>query len=77
MRIGGDAAFDRVSRESFARFADEVGMAPAFVLGRLHALADKLMPAATALAGDMNARYPSAVYGKILDIVKDRLARVS
>ena len=77
MRIGGDAAFDRVSRESFARFADEVGMAPAFVLGRLHALADKLMPAATALAGDMNARYPPAVYGKILDIVKDRLARVS
>ena len=77
MRIGGDAAFDRRSRESFIRLAGEVRMSPAFVLGRLRALADRLMPTAEALAGDMCARYPSAVYGKILKIIEDRLARVS
>lgn len=77
MRIGGDAAFDRVSRESFVRLADEFGMSPSFVLGRLRALADRLMPAAETLAADMSARCQSDVYGKILKVIEGRLVRLS
>jgi len=76
MSIGGDRAFDSLSRESFARFAREAGIAPAFVLGRLDALASRLLPTAEMLADELKASYPSPVYAKVIAFVTDCLHRL-
>lgn len=47
MRIGGDAAFDSISRDSFSRMAEECAVAPKLVLGRLDYIAKRIVPAAS------------------------------
>ena len=54
MRIGGDAAFDSISRDSFSRMAEECAVAPKLVLGRLDNIAKRIVPAASRLADECN-----------------------
>lgn len=76
MRIGGDAAFDSISRDSFSRMAEECAVAPKLVLGRLDYIAKRIVPAASRLADECNARFPSKVYKQILSVIQQRLSRI-
>ncbi len=75
MFIGGAKTLDEVSRESFSRMADEAGMRPQLVLGRLDALAKRIVPAARTLAAEMNVSWPSAVYAKIVETIERHASR--
>ena len=77
MRIGDDAAFASISRDSFSRMARDCSVSPKLVLGRLDDMATRIVPAASRLADDCNARYPSQVYSRILSVIKSHIARVS
>ena len=76
MRIGGDAAFDSISRDSFSRMAEECAVAPKLVLGRLDYIAKRIVPVASRLADECNARFPSKVYKQILSVIQQRLSRI-
>ena len=76
MRIGGDAAFDSITRDSFARLAEECSVSPKLILGRLDTMAKRIVPAASRLADECNARFPSRVYRQILSAMELRLSRV-
>ena len=76
MHIGGDAAFDSISRDSFSRMAEECAVAPKLVLGRLDYIAKRIVPAASRLADECNARFPSKVYKQILSVIQQRLSRI-
>ena len=76
MRIGGDAAFDSISRDSFSRMAEECAVAPKLVLGRLDYIAKRIVPAASRLADECNARFPSKVYKQIHSVIQQRLSRI-
>ena len=76
MRIGGDAAFDSISRDSFSRMAEECSVSPKLVLGRLDDMAKRILPVASRLADECNAIFPSKVYSQILSVMQSRLSRV-
>ena len=76
MSIGGARTLDDVTRGSFERLAGEVGMRPRLVLARLDSLADRIGPAAAALASELSESWPSEVYGKIIDVISRRRASV-
>ncbi len=76
MSIGGAKKLDAVTRDNFARMAEEVGMRPQLILGRLDALAKRIVPAAQRLASEMNAVWPSTVYSKIVEIITSQLRAV-
>lgn len=77
MSIGGARHFDEVRRESFSAMAAEIGMRPALVLARLDGIAKKIVPCATAVARELSADWPSAVYGKILEVINRHVAAVN
>ena len=72
----GRAAFDSISRDSFSRMAEECAVAPKLVLGRLDYIAKRIVPAASRLADECNARFPSKVYKQILSVIQQRLSRI-
>ena len=74
MRIGGDASFDSISRGSFSRLAEDCSVSPKLVLGRLDDMSRRIVPAASRLADECNARFPSKVYRQILSVMQSRLA---
>lgn len=76
MRIGGDAAFDSISRDSFSRMAEECSVSPKLVLGRLDDMSKRILPVASRLADECNARFPSKIYRQILSAMQSRLLRV-
>jgi serine/threonine-protein kinase HipA len=76
MSIGGARHFNEVRRESFSAMAAEIGMRPALVLARLDGIAKKIIPCATAVAGELSADWPSDVYGKILEVVNRHVAAI-
>jgi len=76
MRIGGDAAFDSISRDSFSRMAEECSVSPKLVLGRLDDMSKRILPVASRLADECNARFPSKIYRQILSVMQSRLLRV-
>jgi len=77
MSIGGAKAFDGVTRQSFAAMAEEVGMRPQLVLGRLEDMVRKILPMARELASEMNVKWPSAVYGKIVAVIGKQAAKAA
>lgn len=77
MSIGGAKKFDEVSRQSFSQMAEEVGMRPQLVLGRLDKMINRILPAARALASDMGAEWPSAVYAKIVSVIEGQAKSVA
>ena len=77
MSIGGTKAFADVTRQSFSRMAEEVGMRPQLVLERLDKIVHRIVPAARTLASDMNAEWPSEVYAKIVSVVEGQVKSVA
>ena len=77
MSIGGTKAFADVTRQSFSRMAEEVGMRPQLVLERLDKIVHRIVPAARTLASDMNAEWPSEVYSKIVSVVESQVRSVA
>ena len=77
MRIGGDAAFERISRDSFARMGEACRISPRLALDRLDALAAKILPAARTLAEACADSHPSPVYSRIVDVIAAQTARVA
>ena len=73
---GDDAAFASISRDSFSRMAIDCSISPKLVLGRLDDMAKRIVPAASRLADDCNARYPSNVYSQILSVIKSNISRI-
>lgn len=76
MSIGRAKTFDDVSRNSFVQMAEETGMNPALVLGRLDKIAAVISSAVEELRRELEIFWPSDVYGKILQIVDGQLKRV-
>ena len=76
MRIGGDAAFESISRDSFVRMAQECSVSPKLILGRLDDMATRIIPAARRLADECAARYPSDVYKHIISVMHSQIARI-
>ena len=77
MKIGGDAAFDSVSRTSFVEMATLFHVSPKLVLGRLDDLAERIVPAAATLAETFVKEHPSGIYGKIVAIIKERVVKLA
>ncbi len=70
MSIGGAKTLDVVSRENFVLMAEEVGMRPQLILGRLDAMIKRIIPTAQKLAAQMNETWPSDVYLKIVATIE-------
>ena len=56
--------------------AADCAVSPKLVLGRFEDMANRIVPAASRLADECNARYPSKVYSQILAGIKSRISRV-
>jgi len=76
MSIGGAKRFQDVSRQSFGSMAEEVGMRPQLILGRLDTMAKRILDAAHRLAIELNNDWPSDVYAKIEKVIAGQLKRV-
>ena len=77
MSIGGAKKFGDVTRQSFGTMAEEVGMRPGLVLGRLDAMAKRIRPAARELASEMESTEPCLVYSKIIAVIENQVKSVS
>ena len=77
MSIGGAKTFNNVTRRSFGRMAEEVGMHPQLVFDRMDKIAKAIVPAADKLAKELSREWPSGVYAKIRRIINDHVAVTS
>ena len=77
MSIGDAKGFDDVTCQSFAAMAEEAGMRPQLVLHRLDAMAKAIPQADRAVAGELEADWPSGVYAKIEAVSRDKIGRVA
>ena len=77
MSIGGAKRFADVRRENCAIMAQEAGMRPALALGRLDAIASKIMHHAESLAKELAAEWPSDVYAKIISVISSQLKQIA
>jgi len=76
MSIGGAKRFEDVSRQSFGAMAEEVGMRAQLILGRLDAMAKRILDVAHRLAKEMNEEWPSEVYAKIENVIAGQLRAI-
>ncbi|MDD4539931.1 MAG: type II toxin-antitoxin system HipA family toxin [Lentisphaeria bacterium] len=77
MKIGGEAVFNKISREHFARMAEECDVRPQVVLDLLDALVALLPQQAQELAVELHCDYPSTVYAKIITVIEEHINRVA
>ena len=77
MAIGGAKTFDDVSRSSFAALAEEAGMRPALVLGRLDAMSRRIVAAAQAVAEELSASFSSLVYADVISVIAHQVQTVA
>lgn len=77
MSIGGTNRMADVTRASFEAMADEAGLRPALVLGRLDAMLEKIGSTARELAENLNSAWPSDVYDRIVKVIDMQSAQVS
>jgi len=76
MSIGGAKRFEDVSRQGFSAMAEEVGMRPQLILGRLDAMVDRILPKARRLARELKEEWPSEVYAEIEKVIAGQLKSV-
>ena len=57
--------------------AEEVGMRPGLVVGRLDAMAKRIRPAACELASEMESTGSCPVYAKIIAVIEKQVKTVS
>ena len=55
----------------------EAGMRPALALGRLDAIASKILRHAEILAKELAAEWPSDVYAKIISVISSQLKQIA
>ena len=77
MSIGGDMAFSRIKRESFARMAQECKIRPELVMLMIDEIVAKITSASISLADKLNQRHPSSVYAAICRIIERQTAILS
>ena len=77
MSIGGAKRFADVRRENFALMAREAGMRPALALGRLDAIASRMLHYAESLAQELATEWPSDVYEKIISVISSQLKQIA
>jgi serine/threonine-protein kinase HipA len=77
MSIGDAKKFEEVTRMSFAAMAEEVGMRPQLVIGRLDRLAAKIVSAVHELACELATEWPSGLYEKIKAVVEKQVATIA
>ena len=77
MGIGGDAGFMKISRSSFANMANDCGVSPKIVLARLDALRGRIVVSAERIAEECAKVWPSPIYGKIVETIKEHCAHVA
>ena len=77
MSIGGAKRFADVRRENFALMAREAGMRPALALGRLDAIASRMLHHAESLAQELATEWPSDVYEKIISVISSQLKQIA
>lgn len=76
MSIGGAKRFADVRRENFALMANEAEMRPALALGRLDAIASKILRHAEILAKELATDWPSDIYGRIVSVISSQLKQI-
>ncbi len=72
MSIGGNLAFDKVTRKSFVRLAQDCAIRPQLLLDELDKLSETVPVQARQLAEETNASFPANIYGKIIDGIDTR-----
>jgi len=77
MSVGGEMSAERVGRRHFGVLAEECGMSPKLFLARLDALSSRICDVAGSLSERLESVCPSEVYGKILAVITEQVARFS
>ena len=77
MTIGGENRMGMLTRGHFEAMAKSCGLKPKLVLQELDDLASSLPKTAQALADELNAKYPSAVYGSCVWEIRKLCRQVS
>ena len=77
MSIGGAKRFADVRRKNFALMAHEAEMRPGLALGRLDAIASKILRHAESLAKELMTEWPSDIYGKIISVISLQLKQIA
>lgn len=72
MSIGGDMAFDKISRKNFMQMAQDCGIRPQLILDELDRLSASVPTQARLLAEEANTTSPADVYSKIIAIIDAR-----
>lgn len=55
---------------------DEFSVSPKLVLVRLDDMSKRIIPVASRLADECNAKFPSKIYRQILSVMQSRILRV-
>ena len=66
-----------IRRENFALMSHEDGMRPALALGRLDAIASKILRHAEILAKEVATEWPSDIYWKIVSVISMQLKQIA
>ena len=76
MGIGGEMRMGHIGRSHFVRLSEDCGMSPRLLLGRLDAMAGRILPEARRLAAELNREWPSEAYEKIVSVIGQQLGSV-
>lgn len=77
MRIGGAESFAEVCRENFRKMAEKAEIDSRLVFARLDDLSERVLTAASELAVEMSDEgYPSPIYARIGEVIREQISRV-
>lgn len=77
MAIGGAWTFEEVTRESFARMAQELAVRPALVLDRLDEMLKHFPRKVDRLKSKLNDAWPSPIYERIASVINNQCAAIA
>ena len=70
MAIGEDNKFDKITRASFARMAEDCDINPHVIFDQIDKLTTVTRKSASQLADELNTKYPSSSYAQILHVIE-------
>ena len=77
MGIGGEMRMGRIGRDHFARLSEDCGMSPQLILGRLDAMAGRILPTARELVAEQNREWPNEIRARIVSVIEQQLKAVA
>ena len=77
MAIGEDNQFDKITRVSFARMAEDCDINPLVIFDQIDKLTTVTRKSASQLANELNAKYPSSSYAQILHVIEKQTAMLA